>query len=225
MSKYCEKCNHTGLIVWQDEDGYAYAKQCECSIKVDFERRIKKSGLLNLFSEYTFEKYEVKSKWQEVIKNRALDYIENHKHDWFYIGGQVGSGKSFICTAIVSKLVEKGYDAYYFQWREDSTKLKMNINDFEYYNNLLDKYKNVKVLYIDDLFKGTKQPTEADLRLAFDLINYRYINKDLITIISSEYIIDDIIDIDQAIGTRIYERSKNYNTKLAQNKEMNMRMK
>lgn len=221
--KYCEKCNHTGSIVWI-EDGYAYAKPCECQIKLDFERRIKRSGLANLFEEYTFDKFTVKASWQKVIKDKALSFIENPFGHWFYIGGNSGSGKTMICTAMVSKLVEQGHDAYYFQWREDSVKLKMNINDFEYYNNLLNKYKNVKVLYIDDLFKGNLSPSEADLRLLFDLINYRYNNKELITIISSEKLIDDIIEIDQAIGSRIYQRSKEYNIKLAENKALNQRM-
>lgn len=224
MSKYCEKCNHTGLLVWEDQEGYLMAKPCDCSIKVDFDRRIKKSGLLNLVSEYTFDKFEVKANWQKIIKDKALDFVnKSNLGNWFFIGGQVGSGKTFICTAIVTKLVEKGLDAHYMQWREESTELKMNMQDTEFYNNTLNKLKTIKVLYIDDLFKGTKVPSEADIRLAFDLINYRYINK-LITIISSEMTLNEIVNVDEAIGSRIFQRSKDYTTNLAHNKSINLRL-
>ena len=66
--------------------------------------------------------------------------------------------------------------------------------------------KSVKVLYIDDFLKGTA--TEADRNIAFDLLNARYIKPSLLTIISSEWTISRVLDWDEAIGSRIAERSK-----------------
>ena len=43
---------------------------------------------------------------------------------------------------------------------------------------------------------------------AFEILNYRYNNKKLITIISTEQSIDNIIEFDEALGSRIYEMTK-----------------
>ena len=73
----------------------------------------------------------------------------------------------------------------------------------------------VRCLYIDDLFKpirgdrGDIPASAADLRLAFQLINYRYVHR-LPTVISSEKYLTEIMDLDEAIGSRIYERARGY---------------
>jgi len=221
----CPKCENTRINVYQDEEGYVFAKPCECANEYDFKRRIKKSGLLNVIEDYTFDKFEVKGIWQKTVKDKALSFVDNTNGNWFYIGGQVGSGKTMICTAIVGKLIKRGLDAHYMMYRQEIMELKMGMEDFMTYSKKLNYLKTVKVLYIDDLFKGTNQPTEADLRIVFDLLNYRYVNRELITIISTEKSIADIMLIDEAIGSRIYQRSKDYAIKLAQNPDLNMRMK
>jgi DNA replication protein DnaC len=220
----CDKCNDTGVIVWQDEDGYVIAEFCECQKKKEFESRMRKSGLLDLFQEFRFDNYQVKGTWQKVIKQKALDFVANPSGNWFFIGGQVGAGKTMICTAIVKELLEKGFDAMYVQYRQEIMKLKMSMEDFGNYTETMNRMKTVKVLYIDDLFKGNNIPSEADIRIIFELLNYRYINKDLITIISTEKNINDIISIDEAIGSRIYQRSRDFQINLAQNKAMNYRL-
>ena len=64
------------------------------------------------------------------------------------------------------------------------------------------------MLYIDDLFKGNV--TGADLNLAFQLINARYNDRKLITILSSELTLSEIIEQDEALGGRIYERARGF---------------
>ena len=49
---------------------------------------------------------------------------------------------------------------------------------------LLEEKKNVEVLYIDDFLK-----TKENLALIWEIIDYRYINPKLITIISTEKIL------------------------------------
>ena len=97
-------------------------------------------------------------------------------------------------------------------WRDDAVVLKGMVNAPEEYSQKITPLKKAKVLYIDDFLKVKKGsvPTSADINLAFELINYRYINKDLITLISSEWLAEEIVSIDEAVGSRIYERSKNY---------------
>lgn len=93
-------------------------------------------------------------------------------------------------------------------WRDVSVRAKAVVNDEEY-GRIVDPLKRVKVLYIDDLFKGGA-PKEADIKLAFEILNYRYADQKLLTVISSERTIEELLDIDEAVGSRIYERSRGY---------------
>jgi DNA replication protein DnaC len=93
-------------------------------------------------------------------------------------------------------------------WRDEASRLKSLLNSEEYVNEI-EYYKNVDVLYIDDLFKTgksenqqTQRPTSADINLAFEILNNRAM-KNKTTIISTECIIEELIDIDRAIAGRI----------------------
>ena len=94
-------------------------------------------------------------------------------------------------------------------WCDESTKLKGIVNEAEERDKLMAELKNVDVLYIDDFFKTQKgaNPSPADVRLAFEILNYRYTNKKM-TIISSERESGDIVNIDEAVGGRIVEMSR-----------------
>jgi DNA replication protein DnaC len=95
-------------------------------------------------------------------------------------------------------------------WRDEATRIKALINDYDEYDRLTNELKEAEVLYIDDFLKTQRgqQPTSADVNLAFEILNYRYNNPSLITIISSELTEDELLDIDEATGGRIYERAK-----------------
>ena len=116
-----------------------------------------------------------------------------------------GSGKTHLCTAMCGKLLDAGLPVRYVQWRSDIPAIKAKANDAEAYKAALDPLKSVRVLYIDDFLKGAA--TEADRNIAFDLLNARYIKPDCVTILSSERSIGDVIDWDEAVGSRIAERA------------------
>ena len=111
--------------------------------------------------------------------------------------------------------MDKGLDVRYMVWASEVIRLKANKNDDEVYSRLIGPYQTCKVLYIDDFFKmpksSTQKPTQSDVMTAFEILNYRYNNKKLITIISTEQSIDNIIEFDEALGSRIYEMTK-YNS-------------
>ena len=93
------------------------------------------------------------------------------------------------------------------EWRDESRQLKALMNTEEL-NERLDRLKKVKVLYIDDFLKGGCGG--PDKRLAFEIINARYNNSKLRTIISTEASIEAIVGIDEALGSRIKERSRGF---------------
>lgn len=202
----CKKCDNTGALVRLDADGTMYARECDCMKRRRSLRRIRSSGMSDMLERYTFDSFETPDSTRKKIKSKAQDYVKAQS-GWFYIAGQSGSGKSHICTAICSELIKQDNDVYYMSWRDDSRKLKASINEVSYEEEIK-KLKRVSVLYIDDFFKGGC--SDADVRLAFEILNYRYNDKKLRTIISSEIDITQLLSIDEALGGRIYERSRGF---------------
>ena len=80
--------------------------------------------------------------------------------------------------------------------------------DFDRYESSMQSLKRAPVLYIDDFLKGGT--TEADIKIAYELLNARYNTEALRTVISSEYGLEEIMQIDEALGGRIYERAKGF---------------
>ena len=156
---------------------------------------------------------------------KAVEYAKNPE-GWFYIGGQVGAGKTHICTAIAVYLLKQGLETYYMLWTDATVELKANKCDDEEYNKLMGKLKSVDVLYIDDFLKTEqgKQPTTADINIAFELLNNRY-NAKKITIVSSEKTLKEVLNIDEALGSRIKQRAGENDIAIAKDGRKNYRLK
>lgn len=226
QGKDCVLCKNKGYIMILEE-GYTALKECECLRTRKSRKLIEKSGLKKLIQEYTFEKFIAHESWQLYIKEKAFAFVQDKEPHWFFIGGQVGAGKTHICTAIVNELMQQGYEALYMLWRDEIMKLKANVMEGDFYAKTINDFKTTKVLYIDDLFKSErgKPPTMSDINIAFEILNARYNNPDLITILSSEKCLREIMGIDEAIGSRIFQRAGTYVLELNQNKKMNMRLR
>lgn len=201
---------------------------CKCAETRRSIMRMKRSGLKDIIKDYTFDKFEATEPWQKTIKSAATDYAKD-REGWFYLGGQSGCGKTHLCTAICREFLLEGKQVIYMLWRDDIVKLKSLVNEPEY-GSLIEKYKKAEVLYIDDLFKIGKdqygkdvRPTSADVNIAFEILNYRYCNPELLTIISSELNEDELVDIDEAVGGRIFEKSKTFS--IAKNRDRNYRIR
>ena len=109
-------------------------------------------------------------------------------------------------------------------WLDDSQKLKAAKTD-EKYESLIKPFKDAEVLYIDDFFKMKRgsEIKDTDVRLAYEILNYRYCDPNKRTIISSEWNLEQIIDADQALGGRIRERTRGYYVLLTGNKDWRLR--
>ena len=229
----CEKCMNRGYIAKLVERGgmfYEVHEECVCMEIRKSILRMKASGLESSIRQCTFERFEVKSEWQQKMLDTAQDYLANgvSAGKWLFFGGAVGSGKTHLCTAVARKLLYQ-MPVYYMTWPSESAKLKAIINDDEDYGREIRRLKNVDVLYIDDFFKpimgdrGPLPPTSADIRLAYEIIDHRYRNH-MVTIISSERFLSELLDIDEAIGSRIAECSKGYVRQLSRDRQKNQRL-
>ena len=112
-------------------------------------------------------------------------------------------------------------------WRDEAVVLKYLVGDNVEYSNKINYFKNAYVLYIDDFLKTKKgeMPTAADINLAFEILNYRYNNKKLITIISSERTIDEFSDIYESVGGRIYQKTMLHYINIDIDKNKNYRLR
>ena len=233
----CPICKNKGFIsvaVGRNGQYHETLQFCKCDEIRRQRMRLKKAGLLDVVNKLTFDRYETPGKWQQVVKETAMRFCQDDEHYWFFIGGQSGAGKSHICTAITSHYIDQGKRARYMVWFDEATRLKAIVNESEAYNAAMAELKEAEVLYIDDLFKPIKgnngqivPPSYADVRLAIEIINYRYNNPGLITIISGERTIDELLNIDEALAGRISELSKEggYCINLPKDSKKNWRLK
>ena len=72
---------------------------------------------------------------------------------------------------------------------------------------------------------ATVGATQADVNLAFQIVNARYQDKKYVTIFSCELSTMELISIDEAVGSRIHERAKAYELYIAKDASKNFRIK
>jgi len=217
----CKLCGNYEYI-WVVRNGERFYHTCECKTRRDNLRKIRMSGLVEQLKRCTFESFQTPEFWQKETLERIKAFVKDENRGWLLLSGQPGCGKTHLCTAAAGKFLEAGLDARYMRWTEESVLLKACVNKDDEYERRLRPFKSCKVLYIDDFWKTKKErnspksygyevsagPTAADVKLAFDLLDFRYCNRDLVTMISTEWTVEDLIDFDAATGSRIYEMSK-----------------
>ena len=119
---------------------------------------------------------------------RDFDNIKNNRKNSVIFMGSLGGGKTHLSLVIANELMKRGVDVVYMGYRDCIIRLKQNIMDANVYESMMSRYKGCKVLLIDDLFKGS--------------------------ITSSDKRREELIKIDEAIGSRILERCGDYSVEL-----------
>lgn len=206
----CKICHNKGVIYFLKGNDEICVKECSCMEKRRFISRAKKSGM----GEYAFKNFKdfnIEEPWQRKCTDVMKKYCsEAEKPSWFAVLGQQGSGKTLMCSIIANSLMDKAKKKVVFViWADFVSKLKRDImsGNAEQATYDMERVKNAEVLYIDDIFK--QGYTDADLKYASEIINYRY-NNSLKTIITAQYTINELLDIDEATFGRVVEMSGEY---------------
>lgn len=218
----CPACKNRGYF-YHINGNDRWITLCECDKIRKGIIRMKKSGLGKVMEDYRFDNFETDQPWKRKMLDIAQAFTESPR-GWLYISGQPGVGKTHLCGAVLREFILSGCDAVYFPWLEGTREIKYT--DFAKRNEKIESLQRCQILYIDDFLKvqcGTQQETR-DIKMAYDILNQRYINE-LRTMISTEIPIDELCGIDEALGSRIFEMSKDFQIDLKRDSSRNQRLK
>lgn len=223
----CSLCNDVGMVISKTEGVYTSYKPCKCLEMDKLNAKWRNSGLSIADLDKTFSNFDA---WNDEIKKLKdiatgyyLTFEKNKKSrsNSILLSGVPGCGKTHLALALCNNFLKNGKKVLYMPYTQASIELKQNVINAEEYKNTMGQYKNAEILLIDDLLKG--KSTEYDKNILFELINHRYINN-MPMIISTEKSVSELLEFDQAIGSRIFEMTQNYNI-FIKGVHLNYRMK
>lgn len=241
LQKYdCQKCKNKGTIAdinidFDEEEKIRYWKpviyKCEC---MELRKTIdlaEKSGL-GKYLKWRLKDYITTEEWQVKLKEKTREFLENHcsKEDttWFCLLGQCGSGKSLLASVVANHLMYNEHrNLRYIIWTDFIAKLKRDVSGTEEskleVNEYMEDIKKADVLYIDEMLKIYNQ---TDIKYIAEIINYRYSNN-LKTIITSEHLLIDLLKMDEATFSRLFEMciGKKYILQVEKDLHKNYRLK
>ena len=194
------------------------AKPCECREKVISTKLLIASGISEEDSKKGFGGFNTFNEPALVnAKNTATLYYQNFKNieesriNSIMLCGASGRGKTTLGLAIANNLISTGVGVRYMPYRDVVTSLKQQLGGDHlskyYYDDNMNRLKNARVLFVDDMLKG--KITESDINIMYEVINYRYLQRKPL-IISTEKTIEQLLEFDEAIGSRLIEMSKGY---------------
>ncbi|MDO5755044.1 MAG: ATP-binding protein [Tissierellia bacterium] len=211
--KDLEKEYHCNLC---KDEGHVLGKICSCKRRLELEilyrhsrleERLKEENFetfdLNLFSDDdSFSIREHMGIYYDRLKKYAEEFHRNSPSILFT--GPVGTGKTFFCSSIAKKVMEKGHSVLY----KTASELMKDLWDYYYApfddkENMVKQYRMIQdseLLIIDDL--GTENITDTSLSHLFNLLNERMVQNQP-TIISTNL---RLTDIESYYDGRIYSR-------------------
>jgi DNA replication protein DnaC len=161
------------------------------------EKLFEKSKLGERFKTRTFDNYKVTDTNSMAYKTakKYADNFEQYKCDGIGLmfSGSYGTGKTHLAASIAIELINKGNPVIFGTLINLLGKVKQAYDDnfAESEESILDLYKTVDLLIIDDL--GKEKPSEWALEKLYSIMNQRYENYKPI-IITTNYNTETLID-------------------------------
>lgn len=215
----CSKCNDQGWIEsGVTQDGQPLYARCSCVTQQVMTKTFGSEELNTTARAKTFQSFTLSGRLPiiRMAKQCAMDYADtflarvNIPQNSMALLGKSGSGKTHLMFAIANALREHDIASMYFPHLERFASMRTMLReDPEKFERTISNVRRTPVLLWDDLYKGRETPTEWVLETVMDIINYRYLNR-LPVVISSERLMDELLEIDEAIGSRIYEMCKDH---------------
>lgn len=225
--KNCSKCKNlesckneiTGHVYYPIKKGdniefiYKPCKYYKTNIKknntifFDTPISLEKASLSDLIDE------KERSNIKKYIKDFLKKKMNNEPVKGLYLSGSFGSGKSYILSALLNELSNKGFKTIIVHYPSLLRKLKSSFNDYNY-DEVLDEITTCDILLIDDIGAENNSQWARDEVLG-TILQYRMDNE-LSTFFTSNFTIDELESvlsetskgIDEIKSRRIIERIK-----------------
>lgn len=178
------------------------------AMREKIERLLGKSGIKKRFRQRTFSNFRTDTAERTKNYRIAKEYADNFdwhraRGDGLYIEGTNGTGKTHLAAAVALQLIEQGIPVIC----KTSSDLLMDIKKtFDIHEvseaQILDAYKKVELLIIDDL--GKEQCSDWSMSVLYSILNDRYEDMKP-TIITTNYNTDDLI---HALTPKGYDNTK-----------------
>lgn len=195
----CNLCNDRGRV---------NGELCICLKNEINKILIQESGFgrLEKFEEARFDIFENPELMKKLYEKMNAWCDSDFKKNIIYIGGDTGVGKTHLMCCIANKLISKGKLVSLttsFNINQDFAKcyaMKDNLQE----NDILNRYLNADVLFIDDLGTELRKPFTSNY--LYLVLNERKMNKRP-TIITSNLTLEDIREYyDERVFSRIVDK-------------------
>lgn len=226
----CKTCKNKGYVMYSKYNemykGYTEVmRECDCMKRRRIIMKAQLSGL-GEYLKYRPKDFIATDDWQKENKKLMAEYCQSHADDdtWFAAIGQSGAGKTMLGSIIANYLLyEKKKNVVYITWTDFIRKVKSDMmgDKSNEVSSYLEDIKNIEVLFIDELLK---KYNETDLKYIIEIINYRYTNN-LKTIITSERVVNELLDIDEATFSRVIEKCNDFIINIDKDRSKNYRLK
>lgn len=213
----CSLCQDRGLVL---KEGMAYP--CPCQRQRSLQHRFRYANLSSLLQGQTFDKFNLNfypddkyvpgreityrqaaRQALEAAMNFVKEYEANRNTRGLLFTGPVGSGKTFLASAIVNALVQRHHPVLFVVVPDLLDEIKATYNGpRQGYTelDLLEAARTTGVLVLDDL--GAHNYTEWTANKLYSILNFR-LNGQLPTIITTNL---SLAELDQYLGERSTSR-------------------
>lgn len=221
QTQICPLCNGSGWELYQDENGYEYARECSCGIR---QRQINESRLqfaaipeayrnvkLKDMRFSFYEKPDSKNTFKAVAEfiKWYLDNLKVNVEDGkgiYFWSETKGSGKTMLTAALANELINKHQKYVKFATSLDildEIRATYDPHSEESESRLLNDLVSTDFLVIDDF--GTERVTDWVGEKFYQIVNKRYINKKVTFYTSNSDL--KTLKYDDRITNRMLERS------------------
>lgn len=197
----CKKCNDTGYI-----DGL----YCACLVREINNNLKQESGFDKLedFDKTDFSIFENADFMKKLYQKMKEWCHSKFDKTLIYIAGDTGVGKTHLIKCMANELIKLSHVVLLtssFAMHQDFVK-SYSTRDLDEKSNLLDRYLNSEILFIDDLGTELRQPN-ITINYLYQVINERKMKR-LPTVITSNLDLYEIKDYyDERISSRIIDKA------------------
>ncbi|QPJ66758.1 MAG: ATP-binding protein [Candidatus Nitrohelix vancouverensis] len=190
----CDKCDGTGRLFYEDDQGRSFVKNCEC---LNFRRRVdllSRAGLPSKYAKVELETYHPFDSSQKKALSRARDFLADFKkggsdfnHGLVFMGGP-GVGKTHLCVAIVKSLIlDLGVSCKFVDFFQLFGEIRQGYSEDRAEKSLIEPLIQSRVLVIDELAKGRRH-SEWEQSILDEFISARYNAGNKVTLYTTNYL-------------------------------------